>query len=296
MESLPQLRTIGDVIIKPGFVLETRSIPDYELVYFPSANRTEYIVEGVTYRMDQPSLIITKPGESHTYRFDPSAPVRHLFAHFDFSRLCPEDARYGVLLTQPTLLPVTQHSLIHGLFTQMLQLAHQPQAPSRNRRLSVLLLAVIEEWAALNENSVSIQPNRLPAAIAKAVAFMDRHLLEPLTIEQVAKETGWTHEHFSRKFAEVYGMTPRKALVERRIRRAEQLLLAETWTIKRIAFETGFADEHHFSKTFKQWRALNPTEFRNKYADPLLRNTATLEGLELPYPMNRIVQVEEIPT
>ncbi|ANE48348.1 hypothetical protein SY83_21010 [Paenibacillus swuensis] len=289
---LPQVHSVGDMIVKPGFTLGPRVLGDYELVYFPSANGTTYTFKDQIYTLDKPSLLFTKPGEEHTYYFDRGGPVRHLYVHFEMNELMASDSSYETWLDHPVLLPLRKGSLVPVLFSQMLQIAHQ-QPRSWQRRIGVVLLAILEEWGDSADLLQYEQHPDIPSPIQKAISHMESRLHLPITIESIAEITGWTHEHFTRKFHKIYGITPKKALLERRIRRAEQLLITEDWTVKRVAYESGFGDEHHFSKMFKQLRGMPATVFRERYADPYLRNTATVEGLHLPYPINTSVFVSD---
>ncbi|MFC4778881.1 helix-turn-helix domain-containing protein [Paenibacillus sp. GCM10023252] len=289
---LPQVHHLGDVIVKPGFTIPMREIPDYELVYFPEARQSVYQLGVKEYRIPTPSMVLTKPGEKHAYQFDTHQPTRHLFVHFGFKTAAHMEDVLGDLLHLPPVTPIRSNSLIPALYNQLLIIAHRQDGPREGGRLSALLLALIEEWgaAARGQQDETSEAAHLP--LQHALAYMEQHLHDPaLTIEWVAGRSGWTHEHFSRMFSRVYGMPPRAALLDRRIRRAEQLLLSEQWTVKRIAREVGFGDEHHFSKMFKQLRGMTATSYRQRYASPIYRNMATIEGLEAPYPINRSVQL-----
>ena len=39
---------------------------------------------------------------------------------------------------------------------------------------------------------------------------MEEHLGEPITIEEIAARSGWSHEHFTRVFVVSLGMTPKR--------------------------------------------------------------------------------------
>ena len=285
----PTVHTVGDVYTQPGFVLGERTIPDYELVYFPEGSDTVYETGGRAHALANACLVFTRPGEPHRYRFDPRKAVRHLFVHFDHPALRSNDSRYAALLRDTDALPA-DNPLFAGLMTQILRVANR-QAEHWKRPLTTLVAAMLEEAA--DEAERGAEPARVapPAPIARALAYMEAHLAEPITVEQIAERSGWSREHFTRVFASIYGMTPKRALLERRLRRAEQLMVASDATIKRIAFEVGFGDEHHFSKAFKRLRGMTPTDYIKKCQDPFFRHAETARGRDARYQLDSYVLV-----
>lgn len=210
----PDVHNVGDIAIQAGFVLGTRTIPDYELVFFPEGTGTWYEVEGDAHLLDEPCVVFTRPETPHRYRFDPQRSVRHLFVHFDYEPLRRGDPRYAALRTGCDRLTVAD-SLLPGIVAQMLRIANR-QPPHWKRRLAVLLAAALEELCASAESAAAKPADALPLPIARAIAYMDERLAEPLTIEEIARQSGWSHEHFTRTFAATVGTSPKRALLERR--------------------------------------------------------------------------------
>ncbi|MBB6672487.1 AraC family transcriptional regulator [Cohnella nanjingensis] len=280
----PDVHSVGDIAIQAGFVLGTRTIPDYELVYFPEGTGTLYEIEGKSIRLDKPCVVFTRPDVPHRYRFDPQKNVRHLFAHFDYGPLRLQDPRFASLRSGCDVLPVA-NSLLPGIVAQMLRVANR-QSPHWKRRMAVLLAAALEELCAWAESSPASPAASLPLPIANAIAYMENRLAEPLTIEAIARQSGWSHEHFTRVFVSAVGTSPKRALLERRLMRAERLMMGGQMTVKQIAYEVGFRDEHHFSKMYKRIRGLSASDYIKQCEDPLFRHTAQIVDPETPYPLN----------
>ncbi|RIW15572.1 helix-turn-helix domain-containing protein [Algoriphagus lacus] len=51
----------------------------------------------------------------------------------------------------------------------------------------------------------------------------------------------------------------------RRIERSEELILNTDYSLTEIAYLTGFSDQSHFTRIFRQVKGLTPTAFRKKY-------------------------------
>lgn len=53
----------------------------------------------------------------------------------------------------------------------------------------------------------------------------------------------------------------RRLLNEARIKEAKRLIASSGLSMKQIALETGFSDSHYFSRTFKRFAGISPTDF-----------------------------------
>ncbi len=288
----PFVHSVGDVWAAAGAILGERSLSDYELVYFPEGSSTVYETDGKSYKLDKPIFVFTRPGERHRYRFDPDRNVRHLFVHFDYGELRHGDARFDSLLAGSSCLPVSGNSLLPALLGQMVRIADF-QLAYWKRRLSVLLSSALEELCASADNALEELARPLPLPISQALTYMEEHLEEPITIESIARQSGWSHEHFTRMFVASVGLSPKRALLERRLRRAELLMLSGRWTVKQIAYRVGFRDEHHFSKMYKRLRGITASAYIERCENSLARHALPAPDTVASVSANRHVLVNE---
>jgi AraC-like DNA-binding protein len=99
-----------------------------------------------------------------------------------------------------------------------------------------------------------------------AIQFMQDHLHEHLTLEQLAEKTGLSKFHFSRKFTAATGQPPIQYFIHLKVQRGCQLLDASDRSIKRVAGDLGYEDVYYFSRLFKKVMGLSPTQYRkNKH-------------------------------
>ncbi|WP_211748152.1 AraC family transcriptional regulator [Paenibacillus sp. Marseille-Q4541] len=289
----PYVHNAGDFVIQAGFVLGPRQIDDFELVYFPDGTQTEYEIDGCLFVLNEPCFIFTRPGNWHTYRFAPEKNVRHLFVHFDYHSLREEDERYGTLLRDGHMFPARRHLLVTGLMEKILWIANHQPAHWR-RRLAVLVSASLEELSSFSPQVTEGEAFSLPVPIQHAIAYMEEHMTGPVKIEEIAAISGWSHEYFTRMFVSSTGISPKRMLLELRLRRAEQLMMSASGTVKQIAYSVGFGDEHHFSKMYKKLRGITASEYIKRCQDPLFRHTVSVLEPYTPYPMNRNILVNSL--
>jgi AraC-like DNA-binding protein len=110
----------------------------------------------------------------------------------------------------------------------------------------------------MTENALSFL-----SAIRRARDLMDRDYAEPLDLDVMAREAGYSRFHFARGFAEAYGETPRAYLTRRRIERAKALLRSANLSVTEICFLVGFSSLGSFSARFRQLVGRSPSEYRD---------------------------------
>ena len=92
------------------------------------------------------------------------------------------------------------------------------------------------------------------------IDYIEAHLMEDLSLADLALEAGLSKFHFARLFKETIGLTPHKYLLNRRIKRASQFL-KQGEAIAQVAYLFGFTDQSHFTRVFKQIQGMTPKTF-----------------------------------
>lgn len=94
-------------------------------------------------------------------------------------------------------------------------------------------------------------------SVEAAKAFIEEHLGEPIDVVRISREANLSPSHFTRVFRALEGVPPWSYVTERRVRRAEELLGSDR-PLSEIAFDTGFADQAHFTRVFKRVTGSTP--------------------------------------
>lgn len=99
--------------------------------------------------------------------------------------------------------------------------------------------------------------------LQKAIDFMERHLLEDLTIERIAKEAHASPFHFQRTFAILTDMSVGDYLRKRRLTLAAEELCRTDAKIVDLALKYGYDTPESFAKAFRRQHGITPSEARN---------------------------------
>ncbi|MFM9281751.1 AraC family transcriptional regulator [Paenibacillus jiagnxiensis] len=97
--------------------------------------------------------------------------------------------------------------------------------------------------------------------------YISGHLGEELSVHELARMAGLSRFHFSRLFSELTGRTVSEYINQLRINKSEYLLIHTDMTISEIAWTTGYNDISYFSRTFKKYKSVSPSELRAASAE-----------------------------
>lgn len=103
--------------------------------------------------------------------------------------------------------------------------------------------------------------------IAKIKDYISKHVEEDIALEKAANICNISKSYFSTIFKSETGESFTDYLNRVKIQRARELILEEGLRAYEAAFAVGISDESYFSKLFKKYLGINPSEVRrnNKY-------------------------------
>ncbi len=105
-----------------------------------------------------------------------------------------------------------------------------------------------------------------PGKLAIDVAnYIQHHLSEPITVEDIAKELYLSRPYLSRKFIEETGESLTDFILKEKTEEAKRLLRYSDRSLTAIGNYLGFSSQGHFSRTFKKYVGTTPREYREKY-------------------------------
>lgn len=105
--------------------------------------------------------------------------------------------------------------------------------------------------------------------VSHAIDYMERNYAKQLDLTILANIVSMNYTYFSGIFKKKTGMNVISYLHKIRIRKAKELLVNTDEKINEIARAIGFHDERYFTKIFKRYENMTPSEYRSNLALPL---------------------------
>lgn len=108
------------------------------------------------------------------------------------------------------------------------------------------------------------------AVVAQALAYMQDHLKQRISVEDVLKEVGMSRKMLEIRMKRAIGRTPHAAMNHLRVQQAQRLLKQTRFTIDQIAQRCGFAQSSRFIEVFKRHVGMTPGAYRQdvQFLDP----------------------------
>lgn len=94
--------------------------------------------------------------------------------------------------------------------------------------------------------------------------YMQKHVSDEITIEEIAAHFGYSKYHFSREFKKFTGFSAADYLSSIKIEQAKQDFLKKQRSITDSSFDAGFSSLGTFSTMFAKKTGLSPREYKNQ--------------------------------
>ena len=126
--------------------------------------------------------------------------------------------------------------------------------------LNLLIVEIIRHHGYAAEGQTGLP--QLPG-ILKAMAFIDAHLEEPLSLPDIAAVAGISPNYFSTLFKRICNVTLWDYITAKRVEKAIHMICEETdRTMLEIALACGFNNTANFNKAFKKQTGMTPSRYR----------------------------------
>lgn len=98
--------------------------------------------------------------------------------------------------------------------------------------------------------------------IRRATEVIETNMASDIAIADLARECSLSSKHFARAFRRTFGVPPYQWLQERRVDRAQQLLLMNDMSLTMVASACGFTSQSHFTRVFTSIAGAAPGAWR----------------------------------
>ncbi|MFC5540596.1 MAG: AraC family transcriptional regulator [Bacilli bacterium] len=118
-------------------------------------------------------------------------------------------------------------------------------------------------------------------SLNEALEYIEAHLNDEIDEKEIEKITGTSIYHFRRIFSFLSGMTLGEYIRNRRLSNATFDLQNEGMSVTEAAFKYGYESVDGFSRAFKEWSGISPSEVRKSTklkAFPKLSFQLTIKG------------------
>ena len=103
--------------------------------------------------------------------------------------------------------------------------------------------------------------------IHSIIRYLQAHLSEDISLSVLAEEFHLSGQYISQLFKNEIGVNFLAYLTNLRMEKAKKLLLSTSLSIGEVAEQLGYGDYRVFTKVFKKWEGITPSQYRRDFLE-----------------------------
>ena len=121
-----------------------------------------------------------------------------------------------------------------------------------------------EQTREISRNIGNAKEKQSESVMEKAKEYIRQNYQKDLTLDEVSKVVDISPYYFSKLFKQETGENFIEYLTKVRMKNAEELLKDSDYSIKEICAASGYSDPNYFSRIFKKYEGVTPSEYRER--------------------------------
>ena len=122
----------------------------------------------------------------------------------------------------------------------------------------------LEQWLSLCDDISAMRTRGSDSVSGKAIKYIREHFSEEISLEEVSQAVNISPFYFSRLFKHETGKNFIEFLNDTRMQKAKEYLVDPMYSIKEICHKCGYSDPNYFSRIFRKYEGISPSEWRSK--------------------------------
>lgn len=247
----------------------------YEIYLFISGNVKMYI-EQTCYQLTPGDMAIVNPSELHRSCCLDSSPYERIGINI-------KPSVFDSLKTSSTNLASCfyshahgKHNMIHldedemasyiGMSDDLIAASRSSDYGSDLLSYSYLIRLLIYVNSLYMKSSNDGFENLMPKMIMDTMDYINDHLTEKISLDDLAAELNYNGNYLSNRFKEHTGLTLRSYILSKRIDLAKSLLLAGQ-SVSDTCLMSGFNDYANFIRNFKRQVGMSPGRYKKEQTE-----------------------------
>lgn len=238
-------------------------VDSYIMLFVLNGKGYAEFADGKSRKLAKGDFLFYYPKQRHYYYADPDDPMEIMWLYFhgthsrqmmDSIGLTPETPLYHHFVTQS--IQRTMQTIIHALGF----------SDDENRLAATGEAMVLFSYIAqsLRQRHHLKDSYKQESAISRVTAFIEENYYLYIGIETLCKYVNYSRSYLSRLFKKEVKMTIPEYINSIRIQHARMLISDSQMSLREISLSVGFNDPYYFSKVFKKYTGLSPSDYRRK--------------------------------
>lgn len=248
--------------IRGGFDFDITPMSYFAILY-TKEGACELTFDGFRYSLRKNSIVFLDMSRGFSIHLPQSKEWSFSFLIIEgkdcafFYRYFYQDKIAGFFLSPMSGIPAK----IQALYDLM-----QDSLPDNSRHFIAHKLLTDILTALITERSANpVTDEMLPNHVVKALAYIDAHYTEHLTLDDISASLNVSKFSLSHDFKKHVGKSIMDFTSDKRMTRAKELLSTTDDSIGEIGYHMGFSSDAHFISAFKKRVGITPLQYRKQH-------------------------------
>ena len=238
-----------------------RVLDGYALVYISSGQGKFALNPKFSTPIEPGHVFLLFPGVWHRYAPDAEIGWHEHWIGFD-GEIARRWEKHKFISARNPVFKINAEDTVLATFSRVMQ-SVRASRPALQQILAGATADLLGLCYSAQQTTPAAEPQNV-SAIERAISRIQNEFASKLDMQHLAQELGVSYSWFRSTFAAHSGLSPHQYLLELRIVRARNLLAGTKLSVKEIAAQVGFDDEHYFSRLFRQKLNLTPSQWRKR--------------------------------
>jgi AraC family transcriptional regulator len=252
--------------------------------------------------IDRGMVQVTAPATQTEFRSHAPSDFLHIYLSAAYVAQCPDPVLANrTQEAHNACYPFMRDSVIRQLMHVLVEALDSPDPASRScvdavaRAIAARALGIALQPPVASRAEAGKTPALESWRLQRTIAFIDSHLDQPISLQQLAHAVGLSPTYFAARFRAAVGASPRLFVMRRRIERAKVLLASTRMSMIDVALNVGFRTQSHFTTVFGRQEGATPHQWRMRCAsaEDAARRDASMDPMRDTLPDYAGMQVRD---
>lgn len=239
----------------------------YELLYVCQGFVSISEQNGNNYKLNTHDIVFLTPNNKGSRHFSLNTSCSYLSCVLDI-----DISHDTLILNQVFSCSVELQSLLWRTIQESLSIS-QPQKLSAFCHIQEVIAELInikqkESKPAISADTENFQSSRLKSILS----YIEAKTTEPLTVEDICHEFFISRSSLQALFKASIGCSPKNYIINLKLEKSKEMILKNQYTISEISYLLGFSSIHYFSRLFKKYFDISPSQFANSVEPVVVKN------------------------
>lgn len=243
-------------------------VRDHYLIHYIISGKGTFIYNDKTYHLEQEQGFLICPNILSYYQADKDQPWEYCWIGFKGRKAKHYLSQLNLSVEQPIFNCQPNNSI---LFIVKKMIESKNITKGKDWVLTGLayhfLAEIIQNEKYFNHSQDT--KNYSEIYVKKAVDFIEKNYSRKITVEDIADHVGINRKYLSSLFKELMHTSPQSFLINYRMNKACILLAQNLLSISHVAHSVGYDDPLLFSKMFKKYKGMAPSQYRKRLMSQL---------------------------